>query len=204
MISLDLSYNDLLDLDATLRPLKMLANLRVLMLHGNPFCALPSYKAKVRVDVGSSLSSTAGALPLTRDNKQVRKALPLLHFLDGRDLRAKKGAESAPTEAGEQGVAGERSVVEFALPEEREDKVHLRLEILSLTVTTPADLVRKPMSEEEQAAAEAAKKDSKSKGAKTCAARHPLYDGNPAHCPLSAGMRHMGSPATTSHGNAPG
>ena len=103
-----------------------------------------------------------------------------------------------------QAVAVEAQVEAAVQRRNRLDKVHLRLEILSLTVTTPADLVRKPMSEEEQAAAEAAKKDSKSKGAKTCAARHPLYDGNPAHCPLSAGMRHMGSPATTSHGNAPG
>jgi len=50
-MSLDLSYNDLLDLDATLKPLKTLPNLRVLLLQGNPFCALPTYRAKVCVCV---------------------------------------------------------------------------------------------------------------------------------------------------------
>jgi Leucine-rich repeat (LRR) protein len=48
-MSLDLSYNDLLDLDATLKALKPLPNLRVLLLQGNPFCVLPAYRAKVRL-----------------------------------------------------------------------------------------------------------------------------------------------------------
>jgi len=84
---------------------------------------------------------------LTPNRPQVRKALPALQFLDGKDIRPKKGAEGAPTEAALRdaavvaaaagapvAAAEEKSTVEFALPAEREDLVHLRLELLSLTV----------------------------------------------------------------------
>lgn len=85
--------------------------------------------------------------PALPHRSQVRKALPALQFFDGKDIRPKKGAESAPTEAALRdaaavaAVAGapvaaaeEKSTVEFAVPAEREDIVHLRLELLSLTV----------------------------------------------------------------------